>query len=128
MPTISNKLVALAAAMLAGPASAQPVVGAGACSSHLAALAPKLQDSGYRISWGSGGAPAAPLFLEAAHVEPSGRVSIEYRCGADGLDVTVVNHGLPDIPFHVLLAAGPSAKLAQAMPDWLKRRDEAVRR
>ena len=40
----------------------------------------------------------------------------------------VVNHGLPTIPFHILLAAGPSAKHSQAMPEWLRQRHEAVTR
>ena len=130
MPTISNSLLALIAAGLTGaaPAAAAPVSAEG-CSAHLATIAPKLQESGYRISWGPGldAAPAAPLFLEAAHVEAAGRVLIEYRCAAAGLGVTIVNQGLPDIPFHILLAAGLSATLSNEVPEWLRSRDEAMR-
>ncbi len=131
MRIISNKLLALAATGLAASASAADLpVTASACPDHLSDLAPKLRDSGYRISWGPGdpSAPAAPLFLEAAYVVPAGRILIEYRCGRDGLGVTLVNQGLPDIPFHVLLAAGPGATLTEHIPDWLRNRGEAVRK
>lgn len=70
---------------------------------------------------------AGASLLRAAHVELSGRVTIEYRCGTEGLAVAVINQGLADIPFHVLLAAGPGATLSRDMPDWLRERDKAVR-
>lgn len=120
MPTISAR-AAILGLLLAAPAAAEMPVTASACPAHLVGLAPKLEASGYRLSWAGGS------LLRAAHVEEAGRVTIEYRCGASGLAVTVINQGLPDIPFHVLLAAGPGAALSQAMPAWLREREEAVR-
>ena len=125
MPTISNRLLALAAAALPSAALAEAPPSS-ACPAHLKTIAPKLEQSGYAVSWITE-APA-PRFLRAAHVEAGGRIDIEYRCGTSGLDVSVVNHGLPSIPFHVLLAAGPGARHSQAMPAWLKERHEAVTR
>lgn len=123
MRIISNRLLILAAA-LPGAASAEEPTPA-ACPAHLETIAPKLEQSGYVVTWEEE-APA-PRFLRAAHVEPAGRIHIEYRCGAGGLGVSVINHGLPNIPFHILLAAGPSAKHSQAMPEWLRKRYEAVK-
>jgi hypothetical protein len=117
MRTIFASLLLVAAA----PALAEPPVTAAACPAHLGTIAPKLQASGYQISREGAGV------LRAAHVQASGRVTIEYRCGAEGLAVAVINQGLADIPFHVLLAAGPGATLSQAMPAWLRERDKAVR-
>ena len=125
MPTISNRLLALAAAALP-PAALAEAPSPSACPAHLETIAPKLERSGYAVSWIA--EKPAPRFLRAAHVEVAGRIDIEYRCGAGGLDVSVVNHGLPSIPFHVLLAAGPGARHSQAMPAWLKERHEAVTR
>ena len=125
MRTISNRLLILAAAAVPAAASAQ-APNAADCPSHLETIAPKLKDSGFAVSW-QREAPAA-RFLRASHVEAAGRIDIEYRCGGQGLSVLVVNHGLPSIPFHVLLAAGPAAKHRQAMPEWLRERHEAVTR
>ena len=125
MRTISNRLLILAAAAVPAAASAQ-APNAADCPSHLERIAPKLKDSGFAVSW-QREAPAA-RFLRASHVEAAGRIDIEYRCGGQGLSVLVVNHGLPSIPFHVLLAAGPAAKHRQAMPEWLRERHEAVTR
>lgn len=123
MRTISNRLLILAAAAVPAAASAQEP-NAADCPSHLETIAPKLRDSGFAVSWQKE-APAG-RFLRASHVEAAGRIDIEYRCGDEGLSVLVVNHGLPSIPFHVLLAAGPAAKHSQAMPEWLRERHEAV--
>jgi len=120
MPTISARVCALLLAGLAAPATAELPVGAAACPAHLRTIAPKLHASGYRLGWAGGS------LLRAAHVEQAGRVTIEYRCGRGGLDVTVVNQGLPEIPFHVLLAAGPGARLSRATPAWLREREKAV--
>ena len=114
----------MAAALL--PAAAMAEAPDAGCPAHLETIAPKLEQSGYVVSWHDE-APA-PRFLRAAYVQPAGHIDIEYRCGSGGLDVAVVNHGLPDIPFHVLLAAGPTARHSQAMPEWLRKRYEAVRR
>lgn len=125
MRTISNRLLTLAA--LASPAVAHAQEPAPAdCPKHLETIAPKLRDSGYVVTWPD--EPPATRFLRATYVETAGRIDIEYRCGAEGLRVSVINHGLPDIPFHILLAAGPGAKHSQAMPEWLRQRYEAVRR
>lgn len=125
MRIISNSLLIVGtAAALQAAASAQAPDTA-ACLSHLETIAPKLRDSGYATEW-----PAEPSgrFLRATHVEAAGRIDIEYRCPSKGLDVSVINHGLPTIPFHVLLAAGPGAQHIQAMPEWLRKREEAIRR
>jgi len=125
MRIISNKLPILAAAAalptIASAAEPDPA----ACPTHLETIAPKLEQSGYAVSWQ---AEAPARFLRASHVEAAGRIDIEYRCSTKGLGVLVVNHGLPSIPFHVLLAAGPSAKHSQPMPEWLRERHEAVTR
>jgi hypothetical protein len=125
MRTISDRLLILAAALWSAAASAEDPTPA-SCPQHLQTIEPKLRESGYEVGWQD--EPPAPPYLRATHVETAGRIDIEYRCGADGLDVAVINHGLPNIPFHVLLAAGPSARHSQAMPEWLRRRYEAVRR
>jgi hypothetical protein len=117
MRTISASLLLLAAA----PVAAELPVTASACPAHLGVIAPKLQASGYLLSWTGGS------LLRAAYVEQAGRVTIEYRCGTKGLAVAVVNRGLPDIPFHVLMAAGPGATLAHDVPAFLRDRDKAVR-
>jgi hypothetical protein len=124
MPTISNRVLAFAIAALPAAAAGQAPI-PDACPVHLETIAPKLRQSGYAVSWEY--EARAPRFLRAAHVEAAGRIDIEYRCGADGLGVAVINHGLPTIPFHVLLAAGPAAKHSRAMPEWLRKRQEAVR-
>jgi hypothetical protein len=117
MRTISASLLFA----LAAPAAAEMPVTAAACPAYLGTLAPKLEASGYQISR-EGGA-----VLRAAHVEPAGRVTIEYRCGPRGLAVAVINQGLADIPFHVLLAAGPGAALSHVTPALLREREKAVR-
>jgi hypothetical protein len=117
MRTISASL----ALVLAAPAAAAMPVAAEDCPAHLGTIAPKLEASGYRVS------RKGSAVLRAAHVESAGRVTIEYRCGVGGLAVAVINQGLADIPFHVLLAAGPGATLSNAVPAWLREREEAVR-
>lgn len=117
MRTISASLLLLAAA----PAAAELPIAAAACPAHLGAIAPRLQASGYQLRWTGG------TLLRAAHLEQAGRVTIEYRCGTKGLAVAVVNQGLPDIPFHVLMAAGPGATLTHDVPAFLRERDKAVR-
>ena len=126
MRTISNRLLILAAAAAVPAAASAQEPNAADCPSHLETIAPKLKDSGFAVSWQR----EAPVgrFLRASHVEAAGRIDIEYRCGGQGLSVLVVNHGLPSIPFHVLLAAGPAAKHRQTMPEWLRERHEAVTR
>ena len=126
MRIISNSLLILAAAGLPASAARAQEPLAGDCPVHLKVIEPKLRDSGYQVGWQA--EASAPPYLRATHVETAGWIDIEYRCGAGGLDVSVINHGLPDIPFHVLLAAGPSARHSQAMPEWLRKRYEAVRR
>lgn len=124
MRTISNRLLIFAAAAAVPAAASAQEPNAAGCPSHIETIAPKLRDSGFAVSWQR----EAPVgrFLRASHVEAAGRIDIEYRCGGEGLSVLVVNHGLPSIPFHVLLAAGPAAKHSQAMPEWLRERHEAV--
>ena len=125
MRTISNRLLILAAAAWPAVAQAQEPAPAD-CPKHLETIAPKLRDSGYAVVWQE--EASAARFLRATYAEAAGRIDIEYRCGAEGLDVSVINHGLPNIPFRILLAAGPGAKHSQAMPEWLRQRFEAVRR
>lgn len=121
MPTIFARAALLAFATLAAPGATAPPLPATGCPAHLQAIAPRLEASGYQLSWIGGS------LLRAAHVEPAGRATIEYRCGPGGLAVAVINQGLPDIPFHVLLAAGPGATLRDDLPEWLRERDKAVR-
>jgi hypothetical protein len=117
MRTISASLLLLAAT----PAAADLPVSAAECPAHLGTIAPKLKTSGYQLSW------TGSALLRAAHVAQAGRVTIEYRCDAKGLSVAVLNQGLPDIPFHVLLAAGPGATLREDVPALLRERQKAVR-
>jgi hypothetical protein len=108
----------VSAALVLLMAAAAPAEG---CPARLAELGATLPREGFAVE-----SPASPERLRAVYSEPAGRIVIEYRCEADGLAATIDNQGLPNIPFKVLLAAGPRATLISSPPERLRVRIDAV--